>query len=88
MYEGQEDCDVLLKVDVLELLAALPRYDEMLDVDLDGRCGCSSAIDALNCDCETVYDECQDDAKSDEVDVKQVLEQFVGNDADLTAKMM
>ena len=47
-----------------------------------------SAIHALNCGCQDVYDACQDDAKSDDIDVKQVTEQVVGDDADLTAKMM
>ena len=58
----------------------------MLDVDLDGRCERSSATDALNRDRQDVYDACQDE--SDHVDVKQVLAHAVGDDADLTAKMM
>ena len=60
----------------------------MSDVDLDGRCQCSSAIDALNRDRQGVHDACQDDAKSDDTDVKQVVEHAVSDDADLTAKMM
>ena len=33
-------------------------------------------------------DASQDDARSDDIDVKQVMEHVVGDDADLTAKMM
>ena len=57
----------------------------MLDVDFDARCGCSSANEALNRDRQDVYDECQDDAESDDVDIKQVVEHVVSEDADLTA---
>ena len=60
----------------------------MLDVELDGRCECSSAIDALNRDRQDVYDECQHDAETDDVDVKQVAEHVVRAGADSTAKMM
>ena len=60
----------------------------MSEVDLDGRCQCSSAIDALNRGRQDVYDACQDDAKSDDIDVKQVMEHVVGDNADLTAKVM
>ena len=60
----------------------------MLDVDLDGRRQCSFATDALTSDHQDVYDACQDDAKSDNVDARQVVEHIVGDDGDLTAKMM
>ena len=39
-------------------------------------------------DRQDVYDACQDDAKSDDIDVKQVVEHVVGDDADLIAKVM
>ena len=42
----------------------------------------------LNHDRQDVRDSCQDDSESDDIDVKQVMEQVVGDDADLTAKMM
>ena len=60
----------------------------MSDVDLDGRCTGSFAIDALNCNRQDVYDECQDDEEGDDTDVKQVVEHVVSDDADLTARMM
>ena len=37
---------------------------------------------------QDVYHDCQDDAESDDVDVKQVMEHVVSNDADHSAKMM
>ena len=52
----------------------------MLDVDLDGRCGCSSSIDALHRE--------RQNSESDGIDVKHVAECVVSADADLTAKMM
>ena len=42
----------------------------------------------VNRGCQDVYDACQDDAESDDIDVKQVMELVVGDDAGLTAKMM
>ena len=42
----------------------------------------------LKLDRRDVYDACQDNAKSDDIDVKQVAEHVVGDDADLTAKVM
>ena len=58
--------------------------DKVCNVDLNGRCQCSSATDALKRDCHA----CQDDGRSNDIDVKQVAEHMVGDDADLTAKMM
>ena len=60
----------------------------MSDVDLGGRSQCCSATDALNRGRQDVHVACQDDAKSDDISVKQVLEHAIGDDADLTAKMM
>ena len=56
----------------------------MSDVDLDGRCQCCSATDDLNRSRQDGDDACQDDAKTDDIDVKQVLEHVVGDVADLT----
>ena len=60
----------------------------MSEVDLDGRCQYCSATDALSRGRPNVYNTSQDDAESDDIDVKQVMEHVVGDDADLTAKMM
>ena len=67
-------------MDVLELWTAFQDEhddDKILDVDLDGRGRCSPAIDALDRDRQEVYDECQNDAESDDVDIKQVAERIV-----------
>ena len=57
-------------------MIALPRQvkndDKVSDVDPDGSCQCCSATGGLKRDCQDVHDACQDDAKSDDIDVKQV----------------
>ena len=58
------------------------------DVDLDGRCQCCSATGGLKRNRQDVHDACQDDAKGDDIDVKQTVEHVVDDNADLVAKVV